>query len=697
MKPSTYITIVSIFCCFLSNLPITSIGQNPKTTAPDIRVIDEINKIDITGVKADFMIVTISKHKKCKILSEKGMDEISKIALPESFDPTYIAHFPEARNYSHVFSDLECTKFEVSLVDKNGKTKKAPISKENKTTRMVLFEKDQFGGLKQPEYSIGNLALGDEVTIDYSYDIRYDANMYLLSSFRVFFHGKHFKENYQFLFSYSSELDIDINCQNHEAADSCYMTEDRATKLWKRSDLLGCINEQGARPYITLPHIVISLKPKNLEYVLPNSFEKRYMPFYALYAMQREKQHLNIAKSVIQGVKTHDYNLIDRFIREKTEDMENDTLGYQSLLKVHNHIADECTFENDIDYFKRIDKRMPRMGEFLAANKIRDISRFDIYVALISKLNLYHFTAYLSDKRSGIISDSFFTPMYDSDYLFAVVLSNNTVQFIYPKKSRFGYYLNEVPFYYENTTARLVHLDDYCNIEKPINEEFREITVPTSNFKDNWRRTNSMVKIDLNNLSTNFQSRIELSGQYSTLTRGLYQYNDFDKTINPRYSKKLTDINAEATETMQKVKLKSKEFPFPATIDLQFDATGTVRLHNEKYQLDLSNWFNHIIYQNLDTTKRVMDFYPDFMGKDTYVYMLQFSKPVKLVEPLQQVKIKNNFGELMIDIVQPDPTHFKVSSYFAITHPKVEVKNIGDVRKIYDEIEKLNSLTLELK
>ena len=66
----------------------------------DAIILDESITIEITGVKSDFIEYSIKKKLRVKLLSTEGAKKFSTISLPETFDPTYIAHFPEKRKYT---------------------------------------------------------------------------------------------------------------------------------------------------------------------------------------------------------------------------------------------------------------------------------------------------------------------------------------------------------------------------------------------------------------------------------------------------------------------------------------------------------------------------------------------------------------------------------------------------------------------
>ena len=440
-----------------------TISAIEQTDRGDAIILNEDNVINITGKKAAFINFSITKKIKLEILTQAGLENYSRFILPETFDPTYIAHFPLERNYTNVFSGCKFNSFKGIITTKGGEKKDAVITSKIDEIRMVMLYDNFYGNFDKNIYQIENLNVGDVLEVEYNYSMMYGDNINQLSSFRIFFNSDLFKQNYTLTISHADDLNIDIDYIHEAVPDSTYSIDDRNVYYWNRSNVYGCVNEEGSRPYLSLPYLIFSIKPYELLYTLPYSFEERFIPFYSLFTYQREKNHLGIAKSVMQGVNTKQFLQINKYIKNETLDIVGDSLGYLKLLKIHNTIAERFDFDNDTNYFKKIDTRDARMGEYLSKKSLRDISRYDLYVALILKLDLNYFTAYLCDNRSGEISNVFFSPMYDSDYLFAVLLKNNSIQYIYPKKSRFGYYLNEVPFYFEGAKARLIHINDYSN------------------------------------------------------------------------------------------------------------------------------------------------------------------------------------------------------------------------------------------
>jgi len=663
----------------------------------DAIIISEKDCIEVIGAKTELINYSVTKKVRIKVLTKAGIEKFSTVTLPEPFDQTYISHFPPDRNYTCVFSEMKCTGFSATIVTDKGVKKEAKISQAVRDVRMVMVEKERYGTFQKFIYHIGNLETGDEVSIEYSYLFPYLENFTALSSMRLFFHGDVLKQNYQLTLKLHAGLNHDLNYYNGGDPDSVYTADNKKVYFWNKTNLQGCLHEEGGRPYLSLPYLIFTIKPNGLFYTLPYSFEERYFPFYALYSYRREQNHLNIAKTVSQGVNIRQYNLIDDFIESQTRDIKGDSLGYAKLMKIQTTIAEDFKFENDVSSFNNDDVFDPTMGEDVIGRALQDITRYDTYVALIMKLGLNYFTAYICDNRMGEISNQYFAPMLDSDYLFGVILQNNTIHYLYPKKSRFGYYLNEVPFYFENSKARLVSLNDYRCLKDPVNEGLRQSTLPGSQINDNVRTSNIMVRVSLDTLTAFFDARINLSGQYSTLTRGLYQYDYKDETINESYARKIFELNDKVRKISQETKITNREFPFPAVVKTRYQAGNLLKKNGDTIALDMEKWFNHIIYSNLDTSNRQLDFYPDFCGKDTYTYFVQFDKNIKLISAVEPTSVQNEFGELVLNAEQVSPVAVKITSFFVTTNSRVPANKIASVKQIYDKIREMNNSRMLLK
>ncbi len=684
---------------YLMVLSATIFGQTSDVIAKneDAIILYDSNNIIISGKKAGFIYFLVERSVKVKIMNVKGKETYSNFVLPEPFDASYIYHNSEVRNPNNCYSRMKVNRVSGRIVKPDGTQVEADIKQTiNKVTSVGLD--NFFVYYDQFKLSISNLDSGDILVMHYSYQMPYSDNFEKLTSMRFFFNGADYKDEYYMHLASDDDLNLVVKYFNKADPDTVITAEQISNYYWHSTKLGGSMDEAGAHAYTELPYIIVTLKPSALIYELPYSFEKRYIPLYALAATYKEKAILGILQATLQGVKNKSYIAVDKFIDEHTRDITDDSLGYVKLVKIHNVIVNDFTYDNDTTYFKKDDPRMERIGEYIGGSTLRDISRYTAYAALISRIGLGFYTAYVVDTRVGVISDDFVSPMFDNDFLIAVVLKNNTLQLVYPKKSNFGYYVDEVPFYFENTIARLVNVDDYQNYKTPINENFRKMNTPSSSFNDNDRKSSILTTVDLDKCTATFNAKIVLRGQYSTLMRGTYMNGYKDKSVNELYASKINEIGNGAKLQQKEVNVLQQVFPFKTEVKVTYSSDSAVKkIGNNTYRLNTLNWFQHIITNQLHANARKLNFYPDFKGKDTYSYNITFTKNIEIIKPIENITIDNDFGNLIISISHNQPNTLMITSYFLTKTDKVPPDNIKQVEAIYNKIKELNQATIDFK
>jgi hypothetical protein len=666
----------------------------PSGEANDKTVVEFDSIMIITsGKKAGLIQFDFKRKLRVRINTDKGLKAFSYVSLPQTFDPILYCHAPLSRNVGKHLTNINVQAFNVRIIKPDGSTLSPDITPDMNTFRAIDIKEDKFGEFQEYGYHIPGLENGDVLEYEYDYSVKYGENLFSLMTLRIFFHGDFPIKRKEFSFIIDKGLESEIHaffCDEPEPV--------RGQQLmysWHFSDLEACMDESGSRAYKTLPHVIISLRPYEMIYSPYNSFEERFAPFYFFGVSVREAEHLAIVKAMLEGVNTPQYNQIRRYIDERLANLPDDTSGYSQLYTVHNYIADHFTFDPDLDYYNRLDIRKERFGDDITAGVITDRSRYNLYVGLIAGLGLNYFTAYLSDVRSGVISEAYFEPTISNDYIFAVMLKNASIQFIYPKKDRFGYFLNELPFYFENTTARLIYLDYYRDYKSAIEEKFVSATTPASNNRDNSRTQSAVVNIDLENMAVDFTANVILTGQYSTLGRSSYLYDLCDETVNPLYCHKIWEgICREESPDKMEVKGIQQDFPFKAEFDVRFRAGDILTERNDTLYLDLRNWFCHIVDDHLHAEKRVLPYYPDFRYADAYNYKIVFSDKVKLIDKIPVIDIKNAYGNMGVRCFQMIDGSVLFNSRIDVLAEKVYPDGIDMVKAIQDQARVLGDLVL---
>ena len=652
-------------------------------------------EISTSGKKAGFIKFYFRRKYKVRIQTEAGAEAFSKLSIPESFDPALYHHNPEGRNIGKHLSNINVENFEILIHKIDGQIITPEISPLVETYKSVELSEDKYGNYERYIFNIEDLVPGDVLELEYRFSVPYSENLFSLLTFRIFFHGDFPIINKDFVFILEKSLEAEVNTAFGE--DPIIKQGKKTIYSWHFENLEACMNESGIRPQNCLPYVIISIKPYEMIYTLPYSFEEKFIPFYVFGPSIRESRHLTIVRAMMDNVNSSQYNQLRRFMNARLENIPDDSTGYMQLYTVHNYIAENFEFDPDDDYFNRIDTRDEKLGDYTTDGVIRDRSRYNVYVGLIAGLGLNYYTAYLADVRSGVISDFYFEPTISNDYIFAVLLKTGAVQFIYPKKERFGYYLNELPFYFENAVVRLIYLDDFRYIKEPIQEKFLSITTPSSSSSDNTRKQIANVHVDVDKQTVVFDASISLSGQFSTLGRGAYLYNTCDPTVNPLYCIKFWEsISPDIDPENQEIVNIEQDYPFKTNIKASFSTDKILSRENDTLILDLSGWFNHIIDLNLNAERRVLTYYPDFKYTDSYTYQLNFDKKVKVLDRLPIIEINNLYGTLILKCVQKLDGTILLSSRVIVKAEKIPPENIMAVSEIQEQIKKLSQIKMKL-
>ena len=688
--------ILCIFVFLSTHIQLFSQNLKIGQIAEKTEIISEKNDITILGERSDRIFLNVKKELHVKINDSIGLNYYKKIALPELFDPTYINHSAEVRNLNSCLDKIVVLNFSGEIKGRNSENEKIKYTQLSNVVRSVSID-DRFDYYSQPIMLIENLKIGDELFLSYTYQVPYEENVAKLMSYRIFFNSNTYKKHYTLNINRRKDLSVDFSYYCNSKPDSVIEKNKIVNYYWTKTDLFGCIDEPGSRPYLSLPNIVFNIKPYSLLYTLPFSFEERYTPFYAIAAYYRERSKLTILKSVIQGKKDIQMVQLNDFLKYISKDIKKDSTGYSLISKMQSEISDGFVFNSDTNVFRKDDLHLDRLGDCAQGRVLKEVSKYNLYAGLLSLLGFDFYSAYVIDKRYGVISEDMVKPMYDSDYLLGVVLKNNKMQLIYPKSSNYGYYLSEMPFYFENTKVRLVHFTDFLNEKAPMKEDFRAFISPKSQMNENIRKNNVSVEIDIDKQIALFNTKITLLGQFSTLIRGLYKNDVKTKTVNELYNKKIFDFNPNAKLLSKKVEIVDNVFPFKAIVNTNYSCDSILKKGNSSYSLDMKNWFNHIIYNDFDIKNRQLDFYSDFCGNDVYSYMIKFNKDVELLTAIAPVEITNDFGSLIIQLKQIDKNTVMINSNFIVKSEKVKRENTDQIKAIYDKIQDVNNLKIEFK
>lgn len=647
------------------------------------------------GYKASLMNFIIEKDIEYKILNENGLVFFKTYTLPEVIDITRINHSSDVRNIQSCLynSKIESFTAEIESIEHGTHTfNNKPKEVEIRTTGETTY----FGTFKKYIFEINTCKVGDIVRIKYRVIAPYRNNAYNLMCTRYFFHDQYPIKKLEFTFSHHKLLMNEITFMNN-CEKEAVLKDDYLYYKWNFENLPGCIYESGAHPYRELPWFSIYLKLYELLHMDYNSFNEDFIKPWFVIAYSDLSKSQTYINEYNQGVNNPDSYGFNKVVQKFTSP-NNDSLNYLRLWRFQKWIADSVEYFSDTTYYRKEKTyEISRPGKDLANQMVKDHTKDELYPPMFLRFGYNFYHTYIIDKRFGIISPNYFGTIRENNFLYAIPVTGNAFSFVHPKSDRCNYYFEELPFYYENTNTFILHSSDIASYKKNYYDSLRMTTTPICSYADNLRSVSAIVKVSLESESIHFDSRVNLSGQYSTLCRPLYLGHMADKTINPLYNVRIGDLNISGKPTTYKVLNNECIYPYKFSCSAEYDQKGISKISDDNFEIDIKFWINHVIYNSFDKENRVLDFYPDFEGSDKYTYEINFDKDIELIKCLPDIVIQNDFGLYIFKAKQISARKILLTSSFAQKSKKVIAAKISNVTEIYDAIEKAENQRLVLK
>ena len=665
-------------------------------------ILEEEMDVNITGEKALYMNVNIINTTKFVIQNDEGLKEFQQIVLPKRFDELYICHAPTIRNIDWAYEQVRVKHFTASLLQ-NGQ--EIPLKVHASVTqKRVINSKGFFGNIDLYNYKVEGLATGDTVTISYHYWIAFKDNWIRLLSNRLFFHGKYPKKAFKLSWCYNITMEVDSQFVNLRVPEVS-INKNTICYRWEMNNLPGALDEPNSRPYEELPHFIFVPKPYDFEYTLYDSYKMEFIPIYFFLANKRQNNiRVEMWDNVI-GNKNKDNLHYQKVARKIIALAGEDSTGTERMIYFQQFLVDSVVYKNAEKYYDYQEQQIrQRAGVDLWGYSVSDNNLELIYGNMVTKLTKDLLTAYPIDKRVGTISPTYCPTVNNNDLIYNVIFNDGTAGYVIPKSDKNHYYFDELPFYYEDIPVMLIHIYDYANPtfiysedydftsafypfdygsgRRNYNTNYRWTQTPSSNMKENYRKVQSMVNIDLENNRADFRTRLILSGQYSTLTRCVYCNKPIDSTINPKYLEPVWDI----AEAVQVKKVKPGHpliyYPFKTTISAEYSVNDIVQNKEGQFELKPAKWFK-IIWNEVNTSEvRFLDYYPDFVGSDQYSYMIVFDKPVVLISKHSKKEVSNDYARFCFEVSQTEENKILLTCNYNIKVQHVEKKNYNKVAEI---------------
>ncbi|MBL0341283.1 MAG: hypothetical protein IPP71_10305 [Bacteroidetes bacterium] len=662
----------------------------------DVVILEE--QIDLFIHKEGSGIYYFKKYERLRFNNLNGIKAAAHFILPESL-------FPQGdRSSINVNEDplvyrpkggYECMDyFTARIIKRSGEILPAVFMDSVEIESFNISQKE----IKYFAYHfmIKNLEPGDDLEVNYGVREIYDATNAL------YFHGDFPKQHTTVTISYNNKFSKYYFFEHNGAKSLRQDIDDRLynEKLtWEFDNLPACINEPGSRPYKELPFV--TFYKHDLQYGIWNDSRtiiQSYLPYTWDYVNLFFLQYDNadLADRLSRGDKT---TLSVRDFVKATSSVHKDTSQLGKITAVHNEIATNFKYQRDDAYISGEDARLPRIPEFLDKKTLRQISRYDLYKKAIERIGGEYYATFLLDKRVNEIDFDKYEGVVAKDVYFSVIKDNKAYYF-QPKFHRFGNFINEFPFYYEDTKCILipqrVPFEEHSKNIQTIKYAF--LNTPFSSIGENVRIINVLTDISLDSLNASFKANIKLSGQFSTMTRGSYLYEYVDTTVTIKYADKIFDHLKGVNHKSIEIVAVDSIYPFKADITAQYKSTKIVEQGSAgQYVINLDYWFKHIYDTKLISKGRDLAYYPDFTSQDRIKYFLKFSSPVEIISPAQPVEMVSDFGAYKFNISQVQPDVIMIESVLVIKQEMVPAKSVLDIEQMFTSIEKSNKSKLVVK
>lgn len=665
------------------------------STAVDrTEILDDELSIRLKNTKPQFLALFFERKQVIRFANQEDILAFGRFTLPESLDPPYDGReIPWAEKGAPVrplWFNVRLDHFVARIIRPDGTWGEVGAFIQVDQNMVRTFQTMERAWTYVLDLQA--IAPGDVVEVRWKYMVPYDVNANHTRGWRGFQWMDNWARSTSWRIFFHDELPIlhqQVSLRYHVKHGLSFRTStfydlkedgDVTTVTWENHDLPGCMNEVNARPGADLPHVDVTLAPEDLRYWRRDRVSG--LPFqqpYWLYVLRRREERAIWWQRV--GMK----NLPDRQNELFNEFVERTTIGIpeeataQKMETLHNYIAEHFAYKNDSLWYQELDLKLARIGDQVSDERIREISRYDLYSKMVHGVNAGYSTAYLMDERIGIMDDGWMTPMWDSDFLIGVK-DDQQVLWMHPKRGPVGLWANELPFYWQGTSALLM-TSELLVADIPSPPLFLELPEAMPGMDVRVLETDLQVATGTGN--SRARSRVLLSGQFSTLGRSDYLLGAMDPQVDPRYGAVLDGALLKGDGAWQmRSNASVAPYRFQAMRDAAFN--GSVLIEgNDVRSLDLSSCIGHAAPEGFLATDRDLPFYWDFTQTDRSIIELHFDHPVEFLNLSDlNATFKTPSADLVRTVTSDAPDHLRVESLLQVHELREEVKDAAALQPL---------------
>lgn len=687
----------------------------PKYANEDVVILSQETEYKIkertqalTGRSVDFRYrsSSIKKHFIAKIQTQKGLEELSKITLPESINH-YTDDYNGLVSRQVFFNDLkhynvEVQYFAARILKPDGSQQRVPVKDEIKTEKMGRLGQNH--KIIEFVFELQKLEVGSVVEIEYELFIPQPLGWAIIPEFneqmagfytspgfyyswRLFFNEKYPIQKSKTTFTCFNELRTEWQFYNGATPTDTINDETVNKYVWEFEDLPASNFELNEHAHKEQPHVYFYFH--NLLYGEWNDTQIREFKPYTWDFLCRDVIQFKGDNEVVSSQFSLKERMLSQFY-DKHKNLHEKPI--QILKSMHEDLVKNFAyFTNEKRYFGR-DLLLYGAGRDMKDETIHEVNRFGIYDGLLRRLQQPYYLVYVPDKRVASIEEERVIAPINPIIFYAVQFGDRLI-YVMPKHEDKGYFVNELPYFIEGQKAMIVAQQ---SVTKFDDNNIVFIDLPSSEAKDNYRFVKGKININLHKKTALVDTKLTLSGQFSTLLRNFYKNRAYSELIDKNYYQKFYEWK-KSTEIIENLPIEAQNsFPFKAEKNVKFKAHNIISAVNDSiYKLNITGCLQQVENKAFEQAKK-RNYYFDFKMKDTYCYLLEFEQAVELLlEGMDELSFSQDadFGTYSTKIIQQSPTQILIESKLLIEKEKAEVSELSALRAIYKHIKNINQNT----
>ncbi len=647
----------------------------------DLVVLYDYITVDLRGIGAH----KLQKNSVIKINTLNGIEKLKNIHLPESFDFYDNTRFERGKNKfsTPYIKEYKLITFDVRFITE---LSESPVAFDHHMERLKRVSGNgEYFQDQSYRFEMKDLEPGDVIEISYeaSFEDSYLENIFYFNSDIAKVYCEYVVE-YDIKPLYKmSEFTKAVNISDSLVKTVTELTRDKdyhQTKTVKLSNLQRINYPKNSLPGVQLPHLCVNLnllgkvmdgtwtlfKPLHFEWVVfpdtTNDYRKAYIAQYA-------------------GVRKFT-GLLPPF---------SDEPGKSVFLSALCDSFNSCRYLSANDLFYRESQlNTVFRGDHLLKKRIVQSHVFDLVKDVMQERKIFYFLVNIHDRRYSQHSTVYRVHQKYESNLFAIPVENSLVYLI-PRYFGMKYYINELPFYYEDAVVALFGMNMTEETKNKEEKMFMMMHSPTTNFGVNNRTQTASVKVQRDSRKAQVSEKVILSGQFSTILRHLYLNDCIDSTISPYYFRKCTDKPGASDIKIQQI-ASSHVFPFKQA----FAATQQVTLP-ENEVLSTRQWFSFPLSERLLTDVPAHDYYFDFRFSDTYNLMFEFDTPTTISNIKDFThNISNDYFHLESDLVQNADQTYLMRVRLVVKQKMIPLQDMKLLTELLATLNEVNNFSLKL-